>query len=149
MTRPTLHLTNWSSRRLHGPGRLLTIMREPRAWEHGEGRVPALIPSRPDLHAVRAGEITHEEYARRCEANFRRGGLRPGSDATFDERIAAGTLWTVAGGGTAVRDGDTLCCACSREAAARGECHRVVAARLLVEAGWRVVLDGEEVSDGR
>ncbi len=66
--RPTLVVTNWSSRRLHGPGR-------------------------PNPARV-------------------------------------------------VRDGDTLCFACSRAHAARGLCHRVWAAELLVAAGWRVVLDG-------
>lgn len=33
---------------------------------------------------------------------------------------------------------------CGREAAARGECHRVWAAEMLRGAGWRVVLDGDD-----
>lgn len=41
-----------------------------------------------------------------------------------------------------VPDGATLICACSREAAAAGRCHRVIAADLLKRAGWSVVLDG-------
>lgn len=41
-----------------------------------------------------------------------------------------------------VPDGATLICACSREAAAAGRCHRVIAADLLKRAGWAVVLDG-------
>lgn len=144
--KPTIHVTNWSSRQLHGSGRKLTIMRVPRAWEHGVGRVPALIPRRPDLLAVRAGEITHEEYARRCREHFGRtpADLTPGGTGAFGYP----GLWTTAGGGSAVADGDTLLCACSREAAARGECHRVVAAQLLAAAGWRVVLDGTEVTGG-
>jgi hypothetical protein len=44
-----------------------------------------------------------------------------------------------------VKDGDTLCCACSREDAANGKCHRAWVAPLLKAAGWRVVLDGVEV----
>ena len=40
MTTPTLYITNWSLRKLHGPGRLLTIMARPRPWEHGVGRIP-------------------------------------------------------------------------------------------------------------
>ena len=38
----------------------------------------------------------------------------------------------------AVADGDTLCCTCSRDDAAAGRC--------LVRAGWRVILDGQEVT---
>ena len=41
-----------------------------------------------------------------------------------------------------VPDGATLICACSREAAAAGRCHRVIAADLLKRAGWSVVPDG-------
>ncbi len=41
-----------------------------------------------------------------------------------------------------VPDGATLICACSREAAGAGRCHRVIAADLLKRAGWSVVLDG-------
>lgn len=102
--RPTLHLTNWSSRSLHGPGRKLTIMREPRAWEHGEGRVLALTPTRLALHAVWAGSLTFEEYAEVCRADFSRCDLRPGVLHLDD--------------GQSVADGDTLCCACSRAEAA-------------------------------
>lgn len=136
--RPALHLTNWSSRRLHGPGRKWTIMRNPRQWERGAGRVLALTPPANDLADVRSGAMAPETYAAKCEARFRAQDLRPGQIWAEDASTAA----------ELVADGDTLCCACSREAAARGECHRVVAARLLVEAGWRVVLDGEEVSCG-
>ena len=41
-----------------------------------------------------------------------------------------------------VRPGDTLFCACARDRAAEGKCHRVWAAALLVDAGWTVILDG-------
>lgn len=41
-----------------------------------------------------------------------------------------------------VPEGATLICACSREAARAGRCHRVVAADLLKRAGWSVVRDG-------
>ena len=44
-----------------------------------------------------------------------------------------------------VHHGDTLICACAAAAAKAGKCHRVFAAALLVDAGWRVILDGEEV----
>ncbi|HYD02593.1 MAG TPA: hypothetical protein VEB22_15305 [Phycisphaerales bacterium] len=131
--RPTLHLTNWASRRLHGPGRKLTIMRRPRAWEHGDGRVAALIPGLRDLADVQDGTLDLDGYIARCRVHFSTFPLPPGQ------------LWTTAGGGTPVADGDTLCCACSRANAAQGACHRVVAAELLAAAGWRVLLDGMEV----
>jgi hypothetical protein len=133
--RPTVYLTNWSSKKLHGPGRKLTIMAKPRAWEHGDGRVPALIPRAEDLEAVRGGRIDVAEYRRRFQT-----GLSPNLAPGLLVGLNRGVLLTVA-------DGDTLLCACSREAAARGECHRVWSAAFLHRAGWRVVLDGEEYSD--
>lgn len=45
--RPTLHLTNWSSRRLHGPGRRWSIMARPRHWERGDGTCIPLTPLGP------------------------------------------------------------------------------------------------------
>jgi len=139
--RPTLYLSNWSSHRTpgcHGPGRKLTIMAAPRAWEHGEGRVVWLTPDERDLRDAKAERISVDVYRERFETFARlhlgRGHLAPGELIT-----------TTADGSRSVEDGDTLCCACSRDEAAAGRCHRAWAAPLLVAAGWRVVLDGEEV----
>lgn len=139
--RPTVHLTNWSSRNLHGPGRRFTIMAKPRKWERGAGSVDVLMPESDDLDAVRLGHIDIDEYRRRFRVGLERkaDGLPPGH------------LWLKLNNGRGydnVEDGDTLCCACSRADAAAGRCHRVWAAQALAAAGWRVVLDGEEVSDG-
>ena len=41
-----------------------------------------------------------------------------------------------------VQDGDTLTCTCAKGV----DCHRRWAAPFLVKAGWRVVLDGVEVT---
>lgn len=139
--RPTIYLTNFASRRppQRGPGRVWTIMAKPRHWEHGDGAVLALTPDASDLDAVRAGAMHVDEYRRRfiamaeCEWIATTGPHRMKACA----RVGDG-IWPVA-------DGDTLCCACSREAAARGECHRAWAADLLVKAGWRVILDGVEM----
>jgi hypothetical protein len=128
----TLHLTNWSSTKLHGPGRKLTIMAAPRAWEHGDGRVGVLVPNHADLRAMQARQIDVEDYASRWLAGCADVDLRPGVLA--DDR------------GVPVADGDTLLCACSREQARLNRCHRCWAARLLVGAGWTVVLDGSEVT---
>lgn len=133
MKAPTLHVTNWSSTTLHGPGRQLTIMARPRPWEWGDGRVAALTPDPFDLDAARAGRLSVESYRTRFIARVEPASIRPGR-LPFDR---AGALHFVA-------DGDTLLCACGREAAARGECHRVWAAGLLRLAGWRVVLDGDD-----
>lgn len=56
-----IYLSNWSSPRLHGPGRKLSIMASPRAWEHGDGRVPLFVPHPADLADVRAGRATTAE----------------------------------------------------------------------------------------
>jgi hypothetical protein len=134
----TVFLTNWSSRKLHGPGRKLTIMAKPRAWEHGEGTVRELVPAAEDLEAIRSGRIDLAEYRRRYfamlgPADWQMDDLKPGS---------LGLRTSL----TPVQDGDTLLCACSKEAASKGECHRVWAAEALQKAGWNVVLDGVPLS---
>lgn len=141
--RPTVYLSNWSSHRTpgcHGPGRKLTIMARPRAWETGDGCVPWLTPDENDLIAVKRGKISGDDYQSRFEAaasrHQARGHLAPGE-------LAVGRVTRGIG---AVVDGDTLCCACSRDDAAAGRCHRTWAAPLLVAAGWRVILDGVEVA---
>lgn len=141
--RPTVYVSNWSSHRTeghHGPGRKLSIMARPRAWEHGDGCVPWLTPADSDLLDVKAGWIDGNEYQRRFEVFVGMleacGHLAPGE-------LAVGR---VARGIGAVVDGDTLCCACSRDDAAAGRCHRVWAAHALVRAGWHVILDGQEVT---
>lgn len=132
--KPTIHITNWPSRKLHH-GHVYTIMAKPRRWERGEGAVTGLVPNPRDLADVRAGAITVVEYRRRFLVGWTPErtveALRPG-------RLMASIGISL----SPVVDGDTLCCACSRDAAARGECHRVWAAELLRQAGWRVVLDG-------
>jgi len=144
MTRPTVYLSNWASDRTpghHGPGRRLTIMAHPRQWEHGDGRVEALVPMARDLMLYRQGVQSLADYRARYDAMV----LRDLS------RLAPGQLLADCGeqGLSAVHDGDTLCCGCSRDDAAAGRCHRVWAAHALARAGWRVVLDGEDlVEDG-
>lgn len=138
--KPTIHLTNHASRKPphRGPGRVWTMMARPRAWEHGEGRVPDCTPADGDLDALHAGRIEVDEYKARFLAFVLRlewvGDLRPGKLGAIagDEIVRVG-------------DGDTLCCACSRDEAASGRCHRAWLAPVLARAGWRVLLDGVEV----
>lgn len=117
-------------------------MARPRQWERGCGSVPVLVPPAADLDAVRTGAITVAEYRARYEAHVL-GTHReyPRLHPHLEPRWLLGHL-TGAIGPIVVADRDTLCCACSREAAARGECHRVYAADLLKAHGWSVVLDG-------
>jgi hypothetical protein len=140
--RPTIYLTNATSRRPphRGPGRVLTIMAAPRPafGEAGEGRVPLLTPPLAWVQAVKAGTLSFDDYR-----EWYRGGIEEQPSALLEP----GNLWTTADSGGEVVDGDTLICACSREAAAAGRCHRVWAAEALARAGWRVVLDGVEVPD--
>lgn len=134
--KPTLHITNWSSVKLHGPGRKWTIMALPREWEIGEGSVPVLTPLAGFVSAVKSGEMSHETYKRRYAEKLSRYVLTPGNVCAYrpQDRVL-------------VADGDTLCCACSRQAAGEGRCHRVWAAHALHGAGWDVVLDGRRLGE--
>jgi hypothetical protein len=137
MDKPTIHLTNWSTRSLHR-GRVYNIMAKPRHWEHGNGNVPALTPSAAMLDAVRGGEVEIDDYREALLLAWR---------LTFDD-LQPGALYAMQGAnGWTIADGDTLCCACSKAEAALGRCHRVWAAKALARVGWRVILDGAEVSD--
>ena len=139
MDKPTIYLTNWGSKRHHGPGRKLTIMARPRAWEHGAGTVHALCPRLGDLDALKAGDIDAGEYF----ARFR--GELDERLSQHSDRLSPGRLMFRGSDGLSplVADGDTLLCAC----AVGAPCHRREAAPYLVRAGWRVLLDGVEVTD--
>lgn len=81
------------------------------------------------------------------EVQLALGRLAPGSMSYGHSSPTRGVpwdggFWTHTG---SVPDGATLICACSREAAAAGRCHRVIAADLLKRAGWTVVLDGRNL----
>ena len=139
---PTIHVTNWSSKKLHGLGRKLTIMARPREWEWGDGRVSILTPAPSWLDWVRGGDISLDRYRALCEARFA-GLYAPGGRVLIDDPLVPGRLFVAER--DPVVDGDTLCCGCSRAEAAASRCHRTWAAHALAQAGWRVVLDGVEV----
>ena len=151
-----IYLSNWASRKTpghHGPGRKWTIMAKPRHWEQGAGQVAALTPLTNDLVSVRGGLISAGEYKARylqlveawCNTSSRFSPHHPLAQGILRaRRRRSGAQFGF--GLAVVAGGDTLCCACSRAAAAQGECHRVWAAELLRDAGWRVILDGEELT---
>lgn len=153
--RPTLHVTNWSSTGLHGPGPRLTIMAAPRSWEHGDGRVDVLLPKATDLRAAQAGTLSPDAYRAAFEAKMEQalldGSLRPHVGLMYNpaHRLAATGTAAAAANATSfsVESGSTLCCACSKQKAAEGRCHRVWAAQALARAGWSVILDGVRVED--
>lgn len=140
---PTLHITNWSSRNLHGPGRKWSIMAKPRHWERGDGRLLDFTPDQDALTQVKQGVIDFSEYERRFRAKAERMAMfrKPGWLFAY-----CGNGKIVAADFRQVRDGDTLLCACSVAAANIGHCHRVWVADILRQAGWAVCLDGKEVS---
>ena len=143
--RPTLHLTNWSSRRLHGPGRKWTIMAAARGRMRGDGAVSCFVPPLQLLREVQAGRMTEDAYATKlwavAEAEW---AALPGWGSPFAPDVLL--AYESAGYAVYVRDGDSLLCACARAKAAAGRCHRATAAPFLVRAGWRVLLDGVEVT---
>lgn len=155
---PTIYLTNFSSRRLHGPGAVYTMMGAPRAFEEGQGRVQVLRPHGADeLRLMRAALAERKagqtgdalaRYKRALEARWthQAGLLAPG--ALLVMRPAVFATSTVIDDCRPVEDGDTVCCGCSRDHAGQGLCHRAWAAPFLVRAGWRVILDGVEVTLG-
>lgn len=144
--KPTIHVTNWSSRKLHGPRRKLGIMAAPRPWERGDGEVPALVPLLDDMRAAKSRGDFEGYRARYVDRIERTSGAIDNGPPFPMGHLAPGGLWARLGWGAAlVSDGDTLCCSCGREQAAQGRCHRVPAAELLRRMGWRVVLDGREL----
>ena len=125
-------------------GRAFTIMARPRHFERGDGRVWVIAPDTASFKEYQRGDIDLTEYRRRFEnhtlpmvVDF----LLPGVMVAAARQSRSGE-WA----GVLVQDGDTLCCSCSKAASLAGECHRAWAAPFLVRAGWRVVLDGEEVA---
>lgn len=116
-------------------------MARPRSWEHGFGAVTVLCPTGEALTALQDGTITADDYHRLYLRKLR---TVPAADVG-PERLM-GLLTEPSGHGDAflpVRDGDTLCCACSRTEATLGRCHRVWAAHALGAAGWSIRLDGQ------
>lgn len=145
MTRPTLYLTNWSSRSLHGPGRKLCAMAAPRRWERGYGGIYCCSPTMKALREVqRTWDLAEYRFA--CESWFR-------SFRGEDDRMRPGELvcfyWGREGTGP-VNDGDSLLCACARPGSPKRThpCHLELLTPFLVRAGWDVVLHGRRVTSG-
>lgn len=145
MTRPTLYLTNVAS--LRTPGHKgprdghLTIRARPLHWARGLGRVNVLAPLgalEPLMLAAieerKSGIGSHEcmiRYRAAYEHHLSQNNLSPWRLGVVTDN----DFWFV-------QDGDTLTCTCAKGI----DCHRRWAAPYLVKAGWRVILDGVEVT---
>lgn len=151
--RPRVFLTNFASLRSAGHvglGAKLSIVAWPRKLERADGFVRTLRPkTREELAALSLVMRERKDGATDPETVAR---LRSWIEARWEFALAHGALsprrlFAEIGPDhkvVAVDDGDTLLCSCARGAA----CHRVWAAPFLVRAGWRVVLDGVEVTGG-
>ena len=160
--KPRLFLANFASRQTpgcHGPGPLYTIMAAPRAHygECGQGRVSALVPPLQALLEVKRAQKASPRDPEAMRAFLGAVETYRGifSDHMAKQRhLGPGELlaWIPRVGGARgeesaveVVDGSTLACACSRAAAAKGECHRAIAVPFLQAAGWDVRLDGRPI----
>lgn len=96
----------------------------------GASTVLALVPPRALLDELGWGSLTFRGYeqAHLKLLDLASAELAPGSLRAQD--------------GSVLNSGDTLCCTCSVEAGSERECHRVWSAEKLLDAGWRVTLDG-------
>ncbi len=156
-TRPTIHLTNASSKKHHGPGRLICAMANPAKHHRGDGRCLACAPFGDDLAwvlEVLAGPDDAGQH--RAVLAAYRGAFegRCNSRAALG-RFAPGSLSFVTWRGPDARpseekvaDGDTLFCACARPGTPkrRTPCHVEILVPYLVRAGWDVRLDGRLVT---
>jgi hypothetical protein len=149
----TIYLSNWSSPKFHGTGRIYTIMARPRAWEHGDGAASWLIPRGAEVDLLqealrlknhRSGGAAMRTYRRALEARWTVGIALLGPTPEKPTGIWGLTALYPDGEIRPVLSGDTLCCACAVDAARSWQCHRSWAAPFLAAMGWRVMLDGRE-----
>ncbi len=133
-----IYLSNWASHKTaghHGPGRLFSIMVKTPYWAKAAGVVDVLVPYSKALWDLRSEQLDMEGYQRLYLEK-----VKPQIELLEPGKLVARVSGT--GEVLEVVDGDTLCCSCSRSAASSGRCHRSWAAQLLLDAGWKVVLDG-------
>lgn len=138
MSRPTLYLTNSSSRNQHGPGDIWAAMAMPPAHirEHTCGQVGCHAAAR-HVYAVREGLMSPAAYRQSCVTAAAAQDLRPA--------YLVGRPWGRPL--TLIHPGDTLVCTCARPDTGRRPaeqpwCHLEVWAPWLAAAGWEVCLYG-------
>lgn len=111
-------------------------MARPRNWEMGLGVVEAMTPPIEAFSVVKGGKLDFEPYRTLCVSLFREAlPISPGELKAYPYDDSP----------VLVRHGDSLLCCCPQKAAEAGRCHRVWAAEILRQAGWRIILDGAEL----
>lgn len=170
-SRPVLYLTNAASVRAVkkgnatppvaarvGPGDHWCIMAkpDPRRGELGQGTVFELCPLPENLDNIKRSRMTVGEYQKAFVEEP--APIGPGETSSVPRswldlsmgRLTARRAFRQRHSGeiAPVQAGDTLTCSCGAKQAAIGQCHRVWASALLIDAGWDVVLDGERFTAG-
>jgi hypothetical protein len=149
--KPTIYLTNPTGLKVGhgGAGKvaLITILPPALLLTISSRLVPVgCPPSISMMRRAKAGEMPLADYEAACRGLWgdRARRMPPGKLLSCDAKF-----WLARQGTPveeeAVEDGATLLCTC----AAGGPCHRRWFAEVLDAAGWRVVLDGAELEDGK
>jgi hypothetical protein len=156
-----VYVTNFARQAFRGPGPLLHFMVAPPSYmrPYVAGSVPALIPQGAEQDLMREllalrgrGEKLPTDhpvlaaYRDAYTARLRALAALPGADGL--PPWPAYTTTNCPPQGLALPDGATLVCTCAVSEAAAGRCHRVWAAAVLAEAGYRVILDGQPLNPG-
>jgi hypothetical protein len=139
---PVLFVGGWEDPEKPSGRKLSIASRTPHGVDP-DGKIDALVPRAEDLRLYKTNEISLDEFRRRyfeVVEDFGVKKLAPGklmwSPFSFFRRDDA----------QPVEAGDFVFCTCVKSSGQGLECHRLWAARLLVQAGWDVVLDGEKFS---
>ena len=100
-------------------------------WAQCSQSVPILTPNKEDFSAYLNGILPQRDYFKRYTES-----LQKNINDLTPSRLTDSF-------GLLLPEGAYLCCTCSIENASKGFCHRFVAAYLLKDAGWTVILDGK------
>jgi hypothetical protein len=121
------------------PGRKLSIASRSPHGHEPEGKVESLVPRTEDLRFFNNKEISQDEFRDRYVKHVEASGVK----------LAPGKLvWNPysffrRGDEQLVESGDVLYCLCLYAQKGGLECHRLWAAKLLMNAGWDVILHGD------
>ena len=138
--KPILFVGGWEDENKPAGKKLSIASRTPHGVDP-DGKVDILVPRAEDLRLYNTKVISLDEFRRRYIAVIETIGLKklaPGKlvwapFSFFDQDKIQPVL-----------PGDFLFCHCIKSSGNGLECHRLWAARLLVQAGWEIVLDGEK-----
>lgn len=140
--RPVLYLSGLedvASEKIPVRGRRLSIASRSPGGCEPEGKVEALVPRAEDLAAFKKKEIDQDEFRNRYVNYIQVSGAKLAPRklvwvpySFFRQREVQ-----------LVEPGDVLFCLCLHAQKDGLECHRLWAAELLMNAGWKVILDGD------